>query len=85
MVQQPDSFLIPYNTIEDGGFQKTSLLPNKSLDLQKAPSKSDMKIIEERVTLLLCSIDKLKPLCISKSLKSSVFQACKHDISACDI
>jgi hypothetical protein len=47
MVQQPDHFLIPYNTIEDGDCHKTSLLPNKSLDLWKAPRKADMKIIDE--------------------------------------
>jgi hypothetical protein len=47
------------------------LLPNKSLDPKKAPSKVGMKTNRERVTLLLCANKtgdhKLKPLCIGKS------------------
>jgi hypothetical protein len=44
------------------------LLPNKSLDLKKAPCKVGMKTNKERVTLLLYASKtgdhKLKPLCI---------------------
>jgi hypothetical protein len=54
-VQQPDTFLTPCDMIENSDYHKTSLLPNKSLDLWKAPSKAVTKIIEERVSLLLCS------------------------------
>jgi hypothetical protein len=70
-------------TIADGGYTDEQfynydvtelyyiLLPNKSLDLKKAPSKSDMKTNKGRVTLLLCGSKtgdhKLNPVCISKS------------------
>jgi hypothetical protein len=52
---------------ENSDYLKTSLVPNKALDLWKAPSKAVMNIIEEIVSLLLCSNGKLKSLCISKS------------------
>jgi hypothetical protein len=63
-----------YNCDEAALYYK--LLPNKSLDLKKAPTKAGMKTNKERVTLLLCANKtgdhKLKPLCIGKSLSPDV-------------
>jgi hypothetical protein len=54
------------------------LLPNKSLYLNKVPSKAGMKTNKERVTLLLCANKtgdhKLKPLCIGKSRSPRCFK-----------
>jgi hypothetical protein len=65
-----------YNCDETALYYK--LLPNKSLDFKKAPSKVSMKTNKERVTLLLCAINtgyhKLKPLCIGKSRSPLCFK-----------
>jgi hypothetical protein len=57
-----------YNCDETALYYK--LLPNKCLEIKKAPSKAGMKPNKERVTLLLCANKtgdhKLKPLCTGK-------------------
>jgi hypothetical protein len=58
----------------------------KSLDHKKAPNKADMKINNERMTLLMITNNtgshKIKLPCINK-VKLPGGSTCQHEISAC--